>query len=340
MPGVRVSGTGSVVPDEVITNAELARRWSIETDDAWITRRTGIRERRFAPAGVSTSDLGLIAAKRAVEDAGVDAASIDTIVFCTLSPDRVFPGCAVDVAVGLGLCDAGRFVPAIDVRNQCSGFVYGLSHAAALIRAGMAKRVLLVGADIHSAALDLSTRGRAVASLFGDGAGAVVLEAQAEPGLRALRLGADGRFADALCQRVWDMRARPFVEVDEAGQGVIPPERLWAQMQGQLVFRHAIERMCEVLLDACAEAGVDVQALDHVFFHQANLRISQAVVERLGVDPARAPSNIERYGNTTSASIPLLLDEAARRGALRRGQTIGIVAFGSGFTWGAAILDW
>jgi 3-oxoacyl-[acyl-carrier-protein] synthase-3 len=136
------------------------------------------------------------------------------------------------------------------------------------------------------------------------------------------------------------MRARPFVEVDEAGQGVIPPERLWAQMQGQLVFRHAIERMCEVLLDACAEAGVDVQALDHVFFHQANLRISQAVVERLGVDPARAPSNIERYGNTTSASIPLLLDEAARRGALRRGQTIGIVAFGSGFTWGAAILDW
>jgi 3-oxoacyl-[acyl-carrier-protein] synthase-3 len=336
-----ISGTGGYVPPTVLTNDALAARYGIDTSDAWIRKRTGVVERRFAEAGVGTADLGLLAAREALKDAGLEAAQLDLIVFCTLSPDRAFPGSGVYLQALLGLPEQGRFVPALDVRNQCSGFLYGLSHAVAMVRAGMAEHVLVVGAEVHSAALDLSTRGRTVASLFGDGAGAVVVSAtEGSAGVRRVVLGADGRSADELSQPMWDMRRRPFVRVDAQGRGLIPAEELWAHMNGQLVFRHAVERMSEVLQQACALEGLEVGQLDLVFFHQANARINQLVQAHLEIPAERAPSNIERYGNTTAATIPLLLAETARDGRLQRGMTVAMVAFGSGFTWGAAIVDW
>lgn len=340
MPGARILGTGSYVPPDVVNNDDLVARYGIDTDDAWILRRTGIRARRFAAEGVNTTALALHATQAALASCGLAATDLDAIVFCTLSPDHVFPGCGVTLQAALGLGDAGRFIPAIDVRNQCSGFLYGLSHAVALVRAGMAGRVLVVGAELQSAALDLTTRGRTVACLFGDGAGAVVVGACDDDHVAALQLGADGRFAETLSQRMWDMSARPFVPVDADGNGLIPPERLYAHMDGGVVFRHAVERMVETVRAVCAQAGVAVASVDRFFFHQANLRINQLVLQMLDVPEERAPSHIERYGNTTSASIPLLLDEAARSGDLQPGMTIVLVAFGSGFTWGGAVLRW
>ncbi|HMV70343.1 MAG TPA: beta-ketoacyl-ACP synthase 3 [Myxococcota bacterium] len=341
MASTRIRGTGSYVPDEIVTNDDLAARYGIETDDAWIVRRTGIHERRFAPEGVGTTDLALPAARAAIEAAGVTATDLDLIVFCTLSPDRCFPGSGVLLQDALGLCAAGRFIPAIDVRNQCAGFLYGLSHAHAVIQAGMARHVLLVGAELQSAALDLTTRGRAVASLFGDGAGAVVLTADDAPGgVRAIVLGADGSHAGELQQPIWDTRRRPFVPTDADGNGIIPAADLWAHMNGQVVFKHAVERMIAALHEACARADAPLDSIDLFCFHQANLRINHAVQEALRIPDARVAHNIERYGNTTSASIPLLLDEAARDGRLSRGDRVACVAFGSGFVWGAAIIDW
>ncbi len=343
LPNACIIGTGSYLPPRIVTNDDLATEFGIDTSDEWIIRRTGVRERRYADAGVATSDLAAAASRSALEDAGIEAADLDMIVACTLSPDRAFPGIGVTVAELLGLPDEarGRFVPAVDIRAQCSGFIYGLQHATALIRSGMADRVLLVGAEVHSAALDLSTRGRTVASLFGDGAAAVVLAAdETRAGVRRVRLGADGRYADSLAQSIWDIRARPFVELDAEGRGVIPPEQLFAAMQGQQVFKHAVQRMPQVLREVCAEEGVSLDEIDLFVFHQANLRINQLVQRELGIDDARTIHNIQRYGNTTSATLPLLLDEASKTGRLKRGDLVAAVAFGSGFTWGAALLEW
>jgi 3-oxoacyl-[acyl-carrier-protein] synthase-3 len=337
----RIIGTGGYVPPRVVTNDDLARRYGIETDDAWIRSRTGIEERRYADEGVGTADLGAEAARRALEAAGLSARDVDLIVFCTLSPDRAFPGSGVFLQAKLGIPaddGGGRFTPCLDVRDQCSGFLYGLSHAVAAIRSEMAERVLVVGAEVHSAGLDLTTRGRAVASLFGDGAGAVVVAASDEPGIVQVRLGADGRYAEALSQSVWDMTRRPFVRVDAEGQGVIPPDELWARMDGPLVFRHAVERMVASLQDVCAREGLAVDDLDLVLMHQANLRIVRSVQHLLDIPDEKVINNIQRYGNTTAATLPLLLDEAVRTGRFGPGKRAALVAFGSGFTWGAALL--
>jgi 3-oxoacyl-[acyl-carrier-protein] synthase-3 len=243
----------------------------------------------------------------------------------------------------LGLCDGpdAKFVPAMDVRNQCSGFLYSLGTAAAMVRAGVYRHVLVVGAEVHSAALDLTTRGRAVSSLFGDGAGAVVVSATEEDrGIRFWKLGADGRFADALAQHVFDIRKRPFIPLDAAGVGQVAPEMMFARMDGKLVFKHAVERMIKVLMEVllCARcSGADV---DLFVFHQANLRINQYIQRELKIPDEKIVHNIERYGNTTAATIPILLAEAEASGRLRRGMKVAMVAFGSGFTWGAAIVDW
>jgi 3-oxoacyl-[acyl-carrier-protein] synthase-3 len=197
---------------------------------------------------------------------------------------------------------------------------------------------LLVGAEVHSAALDLTTRGRAVASLFGDGAGAIVLGASDTPGVHDVTLGADGRYAESLCQRVWDIRARPFIPLDADGNGVIAAEQLWAQMDGPVVFRHAVTRLIEALRGLEARTGHALADVDLFCLHQANARINAAVAEQLGLPADRVAHNIERYGNTTAATIPLLLDEAVRSGRLAPGQTAALAAFGSGFTWGAALL--
>jgi 3-oxoacyl-[acyl-carrier-protein] synthase-3 len=343
LPNACISGTGAYVPPDVVTNEVLASRYGIETDNEWIVKRTGIEARRFAEPGVATSDLALPAAQQAIAAAGLQASDLDLILFATLSPDMAFPGSGVFLQRKLGLCDGDspKFVPAMDIRNQCSAFLYGLATANAFVRSGQARHVLLVGAELHSAALDLTTRGRTVASLFGDGAGAVVVSATEEDrGIRGCWLGADGRHAEVLCQRIWDIAKRPFIEVDAEGNGIVPAAHLWATMDGKVVFKNAVERMVQVLLQACWEQKIDANAIDLFVFHQANLRINQYIQQMLGLPDEKVVHNIEKYGNTTAATIPLLLEEAERTGALRRGMKVALVAFGSGFTWGGAIIDW
>jgi 3-oxoacyl-[acyl-carrier-protein] synthase-3 len=343
VPNAYISGTGFFVPPDVVTNQELATRFGIDTTDEWIVQRTGIRERRFAEQGVATSDLALHASRQAIERAGIQTSDLDMIVFATLSPDCHFPGSGVYLQQKLGLTegDNAKFVPALDIRNQCSGFLYGLATAASMVQSGNCKHVLLVGAEIHSHAIDLTTRGRQVSSLFGDGAGAVVVSATEENrGVRAWYLGADGRYADALAQKIWDISKFPYIENDEQGRGVVQPEMLWARMDGKIVFRNAVQRMCEVLIRACMDQSLTRDDIDLFVFHQANLRINEYVANQMGIPPEKCLNNIDRYGNTTAATIPILLAEAERDGRLKRGMKVVLVAFGSGFTWGAAIVDW
>ncbi|MBI2893536.1 MAG: ketoacyl-ACP synthase III [Deltaproteobacteria bacterium] len=343
MPNAYISGTGFHVPPRVVTNDDLARDYGIDTTNEWIVQRTGIQERRFAEEGVGTSDLALPAAEMAIARAGIEKTDLDMIVFATLSPDHAFPGTGVYLQRKLGLLDGAnpKFVPALDVRNQCSGFLYGLATATSIVQAGGARHILLVGAETHSAALDLTTRGRAVSSLFGDGAGAVIVSATEEDrGIRAWKLGSDGRFADHLCQKVWDTTKRPFIPQDARGIGQVDPSMMWASMDGRQVFRHAVERMIGVLMETCLKLGLTGNDIDLYAFHQANLRVNQYVQHQLGIPDEKVLHNIERYGNTTAATIPLLLAEAEQDGRLRRGMKVAMVAFGSGFTWGAAIADW
>jgi 3-oxoacyl-[acyl-carrier-protein] synthase-3 len=338
----RITGTGFFVPPRVVTNDDLVKL-GIDTTHDWIVQRTGIEQRRFAEEGVGTSDLALPAARDAIGRAGLSPRDIDLIVFATLSPEMAFPGSGVLLQQKLGMCDGDspKFCGALDVRNQCSGFLYGLQVASSVVKSGGARHVLLVGAETHSAALDLSTEGRTVSTLFGDGAGAVVVsESGDERGVRGVWLGADGRYAETLCQRVWDIRKRPFIPLDEHGVGQVQPSHMWAHMDGRQVFKHAVEKMCLALMQACWATGTEPSQIDLFFFHQANMRINQYVAGQLGLPDEKVVHNIQRYGNTTAATIPILLAEAERDGRLVAGKRIAMVSFGSGFTWGSAIVDW
>jgi len=338
-----ISGTGFYVPPGVVTNDDLIKNFGVETTPEWIVQRTGIEARRFAEAGVGTSDMATLAAKDALAAAALEPHDLDLIIVATLSPEHAFPGSGVYVQQKLGLCEGenAKFVPALDVRNQCSGFLYALSTAVAHVRAGMARHVLVCGAETHSAALDLSPQGRTVSSLFGDGAGAVIVSATEEDrGVRGVYLGADGRHAEVLCQKIWDIRQRPFIPKNPDRSGNIAPEMMWAQMDGKLVFKHAVGTMLGALMRACTHQKIGVEDIDLFLFHQANMRINQFIAQQLGVGDEKIPHNIQRYGNTTAATIPILLAECVREGRLRPGMKVAMAAFGSGFTWGAAILDW
>ena len=343
MQNAYISGTGFYVPPRVVTNDDLRTQYGIDTTHDWILQRTGIEQRRFADEGVGSADLGALASEKALAAAGIDKTDLDMIIFATLSPEHCFPGSGVYMQKKLGLCDGpkAKFVPALDVRNQCSGFLYSLGTAASMVQAGAAKHVLVVGAEVHSAALALTTRGRNVASLFGDGAGAVIVSATDEDrGVRKWKLGADGRFADSLAQRVWDIRKRPFIAQGADGTGQIPWDVMFAQMDGKLVFKNAVERMMTVLMEVCIMNGITGTDIDLFCFHQANLRINQYIQNALGIPDDKIVHNIQRYGNTTAATIPILLAEAVESGKLKRGMKVACCAFGSGFTWGAAIIDW
>jgi 3-oxoacyl-[acyl-carrier-protein] synthase III len=336
-----ISGTGFYAPPRVVTNDALRTEYGIDTTHEWINQRTGIDERHFADEGVGCSDLAVPAAEEAIKRAGLEKRDIDLIIFCTLSPDMHFPGSGVFLQKKLGLCDQGRFIPALDLRNQCSGFLYGLSTAQAMVRAGTYNHVLLVGAEVHSAALDLTTRGRQVASLFGDGAGAVVVSATEEDrGIRTVHLGADGRFAEILCQPIWDISKKPYMPVDATGVGQVQPEMMYARMDGKQVFRHAVERMIGSLMQVMQSQKITLKDIDLFTFHQANLRINQYIQQHIGAPEEKFINNIQRYGNTTAATIPGLLYEAETTGRLKPGMKVAMVAFGSGFTWGASIVDW
>ena len=303
-----ISGTGFYVPPRVVTNKMLADEYGIETNDEWIETRTGIKQRHFSDQGVWTSDLGAAAAKDAIARAGIDARQLGMIILATLSPDCHFPGTGIYMQRKLGIVDGDNaaFVPALDIRNQCSGFLYGLSVAASMVQSGAIEHVLLVGAETHSHAMDMTTRGRGICTLFGDGAGAVVVSRTEEDrGVRAWNLGADSRYADALCQKIWNVSNKTFVPLDVEGRGIITPDVMWAKMDGKVVFKNAVRRMCETLMQTCLKLNVTRDDIDLFLFHQANLRINEHVQKILGIPDEKVVHNIERYGNTTAATIPI-----------------------------------
>jgi 3-oxoacyl-[acyl-carrier-protein] synthase-3 len=334
-----IASTAFHVPPTRVTNDDLVKKYGIDTTNEWIVQRTGIEARHYSEDGEGTSDIALPAAKEAIARAGLTAEDIDMIVFATLSPEHAFPGAGCYLQAKLGIPG----VPAMDIRNQCSGFLYALASAKGFVESGLAKNVLVVGGEKHSSALDLTTEGRTVACLFGDGAGAVVVRAtdDAERGIRWMNLGADGRYADVLAQKVWDNRYRPFVAKDpETGKHVVKPEMLWAQMDGKQVFKNAVEKMILSVVGMCMENKIEVGDLDLVVCHQANLRINEFVRDQLGLTADKVPNNIQKYGNTTAATIPILLSELERDGRLKPGMKVALVGFGSGFTWGSAYIVW
>jgi 3-oxoacyl-[acyl-carrier-protein] synthase-3 len=319
----------------------LADEYGIDTSHEWIFPRTGIEERRFSDEGVYTSDLAANAAEDAIERSGIDRKDLGLIILATLSPDCHFPGTGIYLQQRLGLAEQDCFVPALDIRNQCSGFVYGLSVAASMVQSGGVDNVLLVGAETHSHAMDMTTRGRSVCTLFGDGAGAVILSATDDDrGVRGWSLGADSRHADDLCQKIWNVSNKTFLPLDEEGRGIVEPDVMWAKMNGKVVFKHAVRRMIESLMTTCMKLNVTRDDIDLFLFHQANLRINEHVQKLMGIPDDKVVHNIERYGNTTAGTIPIMLAEAERDGKLERGMKVAMVAFGSGFTWGSAIVDW
>lgn len=331
----RVAGVGSYLPPRVVTNHDLAAL--MDTSDEWIVSRTGIHERRWVDPEVATSDLALAASTRALEAAGVDKTEVDLIVLATLSPDHEFPGTACYLQAKLGLSG----IPALDVRQQCTGFVAAPAVADAFIRAGSARTALVVGAEIHSKGLDLTTAGRDVSVLFGDGAGAIVLAATEvddparDPHILSTHLHADGSFAEHLWLPAPGMAYPRFMsrELFEAGEH-------YPKMDGRTVFVHAVRHMPEAIGEALAANALALGDVDLFVLHQANLRINEAVAHRLGVGEERLVTTIDRYANTTAATIPIGLDTAAGDGRLTPGRLVAVAAFGSGFTWGSMLIRW
>ncbi|MEO8796858.1 MAG: beta-ketoacyl-ACP synthase III [Polyangiaceae bacterium] len=325
-----ITGAGHYVPTKVVTNADLAKLMT--TSDEWIVQRTGIKERRFIEHDdIGASDLALPAAKMAIEHAGLQINDIDAIIFATLSPDYNFPGSGVLLGHMLGLPG----VPALDIRNQCSGFLYALSVADAWVRAGVYKNVLIAGAEVHSTGIELNDRGRDVSVLFGDGAGCVVVGRATDPnqGIKSLLLHADGVGAKDLMTEAPSSRRIPRITAEMMAEG-----RHYPKMVGKQVFRWAVEKMPEVAEKALADAKMHVDEIDLFVPHQANMRINQMVGMRLNIPQEKIVHNIEKYGNTTAATIPLGLSEAWREGRCRRGSNILMAAFGAGYTWGGAVI--
>jgi 3-oxoacyl-[acyl-carrier-protein] synthase-3 len=327
-----ITGTGHYVPPKVVTNFDLEK--IMNTSDEWIRQRSGIVERRYAEEGVGSSDLGLEAARQAIRSAGIDPGEIDFVIAATLSPDHYFPGIGVMIQAKLGLGTVG----ALDVRDQCCGFIYGLSVADQYIKTGMYKKILLVAAELQSHNLDLSDEGRDIAVLFGDGGGAVILEpheADDGRGVLSTHLFSDGRFVQDLWMENPSPRRNPVFQRELFDQG-----RFFPRMDGKNVFKNASERMPEAVETALAANGLSVDEVALLIPHQANDRISQMVAHKLRLPLEKVVRNIDRFGNTTAASIPVALDESVRDGRLNRGDILVLTAFGSGFTWASAVIRW
>jgi 3-oxoacyl-[acyl-carrier-protein] synthase-3 len=326
-----IRGTGRYLPPRVVTNDDMTR-W-MDTSDEWIRQRTGIEQRHWVPAegGVGSSDLGLAASQIALEEAGWKPEDIDLIIFATLSPDIFFPGPGCLMQHKLGL-DA---TPALDIRQQCTGFLYGLTTADAYIRSNLANRILLVGAEVHSTGLDISTRGRDVAVIFGDGAGAVCVEGieSDEPvGVLASALHANGRYAESLSVELGASRNNPRISKEAIEEG-----RHYPKMDGKTIFKLAVQKLPEVVGEALAKAELAVEDIDLFIPHQANLRINQFFQQAMKLPEDKVFHNIQRYGNTTAASIPIALDEALEMGVIGSGSTVMFLGLGAGLTWGAVI---
>jgi len=329
-----IRGTGSYLPPRVVSNEDLAQL--LPTTDEWIRARTGIEERRFADEGTSCSDLAYEASKAALSDSGIEPSDLDLIIFATLSPDHHFPGSGCYLQAKLSQLGV-RTIGCLDVRNQCTGFLYSLSIADAYIRAGIYNNILVVGSEVHSSALDYSEKGREVTVLFGDGAGAVILSRHEgdRRGIISTELHADGHYAKALYMDIWDISRKPYISEESINQGDV-----WPRMDGKSVFKHAVTGLIGLCHDTLSRCEYEIGDLKYLVPHQANLRINQAVAERLGIPANKVLNNIQKYANTTAASIPLLLDEAHKSGMLDEGDLLLLLAFGSGFTWASTLLRW
>lgn len=330
MKRARIISTGHYVPEKIVTNEEMTKL--VPTSDEWIRERTGIQQRHFVDKEIGASDLGYEAAQIALQRAGLKATDIDFIIFATLSPDYMFPGSGCVMQHRLGVPGIG----ALDVRTQCTGFVYGLSVANAFIQTGQYKRILLVGAEVHSTGLEYNERGRHIAVLFGDGAGAVILEASdGERGVLSTHLHADGRYAKELWAENPGSRRIPRLY-----PGILEDGTCFPQMNGREVFKHAVTKFPEVIMEALKSNHLTLDDVKLVIPHQANLRISEAVTQRLGIAPEKVFNNIQRYGNTTAASIPIALTEALAQGKIQENDIVILASFGSGFTWASAAIRW
>ncbi len=331
----KISGVGHYVPENVVTNDDLSK--VMDTNDAWIQERTGIQERRHIKKGDgnSTSIMGVKASEIALERANLKPNDIDMIVFATLSPDMYFPGGGVQVQEMMGM----RTIPALDVRNQCSGFVYSLSVADQFIKTGMYKHILVIGSENHSGGLDFTTRGRGVSVIFGDGAGAVVVSRSEEEGqgILSTHLHSEGKHKDELALQGPSTEHWVPEIIEENPQEDIP---YYPYMNGQFVFKHAVVRFSEVIMEGLQANQLSVSDINLLIPHQANLRISQFIQQKFQLTDDKVYNNIQRYGNTTAASIPIALSEAWAEGKLNDGDLLVLAAFGSGFTWGSAIIRW
>jgi 3-oxoacyl-[acyl-carrier-protein] synthase-3 len=349
MPSTFVAGVGKYLPQQVVTNNDLIKY--MDTTDSWIQERTGIHERRFAHrTEETTTTMGVAAAQQAIERAGTTAQDIDFIIFATLSPDYYFPGCGVLLQRAMQMREIG----ALDIRNQCSGFLYALSVADQFIKSGMYKNILVVGSEKHSFGLDFTTRGRNISVIFGDGAGAVVLQATDEPGTGILstHLHSDGNSAELLAMynpgthaNHWADKNYAHFDQAEIGQmfmshQMIDEAQNFPYMDGQSVFKKAVVKFPEVIMEALDKNGLTPADIHLLIPHQANLRISQFVQQKLQLADNQVYNNIQQYGNTTAASVPIALCEAWEKGMIQKGNLVCLAAFGSGFTWGSALIRW
>ncbi|MBP9793697.1 MAG: ketoacyl-ACP synthase III [Flavobacterium sp.] len=331
----KITGLGFYVPDNIVTNDDLSKK--IDTTDEWIQERTGIQRRRHIIRGEdTTTTMGVKAAEIAIQRSGLAKEDIDFVVFATLSPDYYFPGPGVLVQRDLGL----RTVGALDVRNQCSGFVYALSVADQYIKTGMYKNILVIGSEVHSTGLDMTTRGRGVSVIFGDGAGAAVLSREEDltKGILSTHLHSEGQHAEELIVKAPGMGQRWVTDIiaDNDPQD----ESYFPYMNGQFVFKNAVVRFAEVINEGLQANNLEVSDIDMLIPHQANLRISQFIQQKFQLSDDQVYNNIMDYGNTTAASIPIALTEAWEKGKIKEGDTVVLAAFGSGFTWGSVIIKW
>ena len=331
----KITGLGFYVPDNVVTNDDLSK--IIDTNDEWIQERTGIKERRHVIRGEdTTTSMGVKAAKIAIERAKIDKNDIDFVIFATLSPDYYFPGPGVLVQRDLEL----RTVGALDIRNQCSGFVYALSIADQYIKTGMYNNILIIGSELHSTGLDMTTRGRGVSVIFGDGAGAAILsrEEDLSKGILSTHLHSEGQHAEELAVIAPGMGKRWVTDI--IADNNPDDESYFPYMNGQFVFKNAVVRFSEVIMEGLQANNLQVSDIDMLIPHQANLRISQFIQQKFKLRDDQVFNNIQKYGNTTAASIPIALTEAWEQGKIKEGDTVVLAAFGSGFTWASAIIKW
>ena len=332
----KIIGLGHYVPDNIVTNDDLSK--VMDTNDQWIQERTGIKERRWVQEGdgQSTFTMGLEAAKKAISNSGINKEDLDLIVFATLSPDYYFPGPGVQVQEALEI----NTVAALDIRAQCSGFVYSISVADQFIKTGMYKNVLVIGSELQSRGIDKSTRGRSISVIFGDGAGAAVLTREEDPskGILSTHIHSEGKHALELATEAPGMGTRWVTDIIKDNN----PEDFSYRpyMNGQFVFKHAVRRFSEVINEGLQKNNLESSDIDMLIPHQANLRISQFIQKKFGLSNDQVYNNIQKYGNTTAASIPIALSEAHQQGKVKEGDTVVLAAFGSGFTWGSVIIKW